>query len=543
MKFFTKVSLIIMAVLALFVSACSEKSPEQIAAENKKRIELSIRRSAVLLAENKKTDAIVMLEGTRRDCGETPELCKALAEAYVEDNKPDFVALYYEKASDLVNGNAEWLMYSAKAHIQANSLEAATKVYAKYLKIKPNDAVAWKLLAECFEKMEKYNEALDSMMSAVKVSGRSANATEATTIGNLFIKLGNFSQAKTWLGATLDASGTENIDVQKKALIGLATIYLAEKDVANLEKVVANLDKIDRNIIDKEFPALRSQLADFRRKIEEKQLAARLEEKRKQEEAAKKREEEILKAEAKKLEEGAPTKATDEPLKPTEDKAQASTKKEEEKVVDTSKNVVENSSNKPEEKATEGVKDAPAQAVVSPSPDNSITVTDAVEDVVDESEPLPPVEKYIARSNDMLSKGEVKKAEKFANMAVFEDKKSTRALRTLAEVYEAQKRHKDAFLVAEELYKLNPDDINATLYYIRCSSRVVNNEKLLNILDAAREKFPNNMELVLGLARTYKIMGDDHNAKHFYAIFVKRTPKEHKLYQEVYNEYEEMLAK
>ncbi|MFR6032793.1 MAG: hypothetical protein ACLUKN_06185 [Bacilli bacterium] len=42
-----------------------------------------------------------------------------------------------------------------------------------------------------------------------------------------------------------------------------------------------------------------------------------------------------------------------------------------------------------------------------------------------------------------------------------------------------------------------PDDINATLFYLRNASRIQNNEIFLNGLYRAHEKFPNNVEILV----------------------------------------------
>ena len=97
-------------------------------------------------------------------------------------------------------------------------------------------------------------------------------------------------------------------------------------------------------------------------------------------------------------------------------------------------------------------------------------------------------------------------------------------------------------MAARESYVRNPDDINATLLYIRTASGVQNNEQFLNTLYAARKKFPNNSEIMLGLARTYKLLGDKPNARFFYESFLNGTPKEHPLYDEVSEEFEKYIA-
>ena len=93
MKFFGKALAMLLAAVTILVSACSEKTPEQIAAENKKRAEMSIRRAQVLLFEDKTGEAVAMLEETRKACGDSPDLCEALAYAYIQDKQPGLSAM------------------------------------------------------------------------------------------------------------------------------------------------------------------------------------------------------------------------------------------------------------------------------------------------------------------------------------------------------------------------------------------------------------------------------------------------------------------
>ncbi len=556
MKFPCSVLVVLSVVVLTLVSACSEKTPEQIAAENKKRSELSIRRSQVLLFEDKAGEAVAMLEKTRKVCGDFPDLCEALAYAYIQDKQPALSAMYFEKASDIDGGNADLLILAAKTYEQAGSPSAAVNAYTKYLKIKPKDSVAWKSLASCFERLNRYQDALNSWMSAIKTSSKNPTATEAAALGSLFVKLGNAVQAKRWFEAALESEGSKTYDDRKISLLGLASIYLSQKDVAKLELVVADLDKMDRTIIDKNYPALRSQLADFRQKLAEAQAALRIEAKRKKDEESKKLEprtprvpekgyaSEIPVAHSKKSESLAdePDEGRMQPRSEQDPKMFSGNgeKKPTVAVSDGSSTSSTVALPNAERAGVETGKEMPLPPPVADDP-FSPPVDGTVEYTAGSSEPFTPVEKYIRRSRERLMKGDVNGAEKSAHLAVFENRKSPQAWRALAQSYEAQKRNGDSYLAAREAYMLNPDDINATLFYLRNASRVLNNEKFLNVLYAAREKFPDNAEILVGLARTYKTIGDARNAKFFYKEFVDRTPKEHRLYKKVYEEYEELL--
>ena len=148
----------------------------------------------------------------------------------------------------------------------------------------------------------------------------------------------------------------------------------------------------------------------------------------------------------------------------------------------------------------------------------------------------------IDKAYALISEGKPAEASKTANLAVAENRNSPDAWRALALAYDAEGRSFDSYMAAREAYVRNSDDINATLLYIRTASGVLNNEQFLNALYRAQKKFPNNSEIMLGLARTYKIIGDKPNAKYFYNAFLNGTPKEHPLYDEVNEEFEEYVS-
>ena len=153
-----------------------------------------------------------------------------------------------------------------------------------------------------------------------------------------------------------------------------------------------------------------------------------------------------------------------------------------------------------------------------------------------------PVEELIEKTYALIAEKKPAEASKAGNLAVAEDRNSAAAWRALALAYDAEGRAFDSHMAAREAYVRSPDDINSTLLYIRTASGVQNNEQFLNTLYRANRKFPNNSEIMLGLARTYKLIGDRPNAKYFYNAFLNGTPKEHPLYNEVSEEFEEYVA-
>lgn len=526
MKFIFK-TLLPVAALAAVLAGCGEKTPEQIAEENKKTLSIAVKRAQVLMFENKYAQSAELLEEASRRCGDDATLCELLAYSYVRLGRGAEAAIFFEKASDISGGNAQLLVNAAKAYEQAGQFQSAIRAYEKYLKLKPRDMIAWKSMSKCLESLSNYREALNAYLEGLKKSERNPNTREACEIGNLFLKVGNAVQGRKWLEAALAATNDENRETRAEILTGLISVYLAQKETALLEDAVAKLDKIDPKIVDEKYPNLRAQLAEFRRKLKEAEDAVNAEKI-----AAEKREAEKREAEKRAQEE-----------KAAKEKAQA-----EEKAAEQSKPESSDAEGKNAEQAAQPAPESKPQESAKPAEDSQpadapeVKEAQISDEVAEDTQPKTKLEKLVAQTYAQIADGKTAEASKSGNLAVAEDRNSAQAWRALALAYDAEGRSFDSYMAARESYVRNPDDINATLLYIRTASGVQNNEQFLNTLYAARKKFPNNSEIMLGLARTYKLLGDKPNARFFYESFLNGTPKEHPLYDEVSEEFEKYIA-
>ncbi len=489
------------AISALIAfSGCQKKTPEQIAKENSALLESAVKKAQTLLLEEKAGEAVELLEKSSESYGVSASLCEALAYAYLQNGKKAEAGIFFEKASDLKGGDGEMLFSAARVYEETGSSDSAINAYEKYLKIKPLDPVAWKALAKVLKSKGKNQEALNAYLASVKNAGRNPNSQEAAEIGVLFSEVGNNHQARRWLEASYAAAAPNNLETRKTALSALVGISLKEKNMESLKREVADLDKIDPSILDKEHPGLRQQMEKFERDLAEAQLKI----KKMQEEKA------AAEKKAKEEKELADKRAKEEierVKKLAEERAEAEKREKEALQKEEKESSEKEQALKEEEKET----------------------------------PEMRSEKLVKETYEHIEKGDAVSAKRSANLAVFENGRSSDAWRALAKSYEASGERKAAYLAANEALYRNPDDIDATLFYLRSASFVVSNEKLLNMLYSAREKFPQNPEIMLGLARTYNVKGDTLNAKYFYNMFMDGTPKEHPLYEEVEKEFAEML--
>ena len=87
MKFIFK-SLCAGLVAVLLLSGCGEKTPEQIAAENQKALEIAVKRAQVLMFEGKYEECAGTLEEASRNYGTNAALCELLAYRLREPRTP-----------------------------------------------------------------------------------------------------------------------------------------------------------------------------------------------------------------------------------------------------------------------------------------------------------------------------------------------------------------------------------------------------------------------------------------------------------------------
>ena len=536
---FKLIAIFLLSALSFGLCACSEKTPEQIAAENAKKTDIAVRRSKVFLFDEKPAQAIQMLEQVYQECGPSALLCEALADAYAQDGQLPSAAMFYDRAADLKNGDPELEINAAKCYEQSNLPDSAVKAYSKYLKSKPQDMVAWKAMAKCLEKQEKYQEALNAYLAALKAAGRNPTSAEAASIGILFTKIGNVPQARRWLEAAYKATIPENVDTRREILLSLLSVYLAEKETVLLNATVEELDKMEPNLVREKYPQLHAQLTEFFKNLKEA--------------------EEALKAEKAKKEAQEKEKAKKEAEEKAKKEAEEKAKKEAQEAKAISKSAKKEGNAGSQAAPEPGKPASPAQQTNSQPPqDPKSAITEIFSiaeeqmrdvEIKDESpeDTLKSAEgsfeKLLELSKRSLAKGDAKTAEQAAHRAIAANRNDSQGWRALAKAYELQNRDNDSYMAAREAYVRAPDDINATLFYLRNASRIQNNEIFLNSLYRAHEKFPNNVEILVGLARTYKLIGDNRNAKYFYNVFLNMAPKEHPLYKEMYDELEELLSK
>lgn len=482
MKFgFRIIFFALLQVLALFLFSCSRETPEQRQARLLSEIDQSVKTAQTMIFEEKYANAIEFLEKALSTYGDNAKIFETLAYAYSADKKFDMAGMYFEKAGDLDGSNPDLYLNAASAYEQAKIYPAAAGAYRKYIDKVPDSSLALKKFAICLEKQDLFEEALNAYHAFQKASKRSLTSDEAASIGSLYVKVKNYPQAKRWLEAALGATLPENVKTRSVIYAAMIEMYLNQKDMASLQKAHDELAKINPELLNSNWPDLTKQLADYNQKLKDAQEA-------------------IKKAnEAKILEE----------KRLAEEKAEAEAKRkaEEEKLAAI--------------KASEEVKKQ--------------------EQIEEVAEPVvTPEERQRNEFDENFAKGDFPKAEKIAQNMVAKKPSSSEAWRCLSKSYTAQGKNRDAFYAAREAMRNSPDDVSETLLYLSTAGKILNNETYLDEIYKAKEKFPNNCEIMLGMARTYAVLGNRTEAKYAYEQFFKLADSEHPLRQQATEELQKL---
>lgn len=476
------------AASAAFFGGCSRETPEQKQARQLAEIDAIVRDSQRLVFEEKPEKAVEILEAALDSYGESAKICESLAYAYSGAGKPEMAAMFFEKAGDLDASNPDLYLYAAGAYAQAGSLQAEAAAYSKYLMKKPESSLAWKSMAKSLEKQGMYEDALNAYLSSLKHAGRPATTAEAASIGTLFLKLKNRVQAKNWLEPALEGTIPENTETRAVILEGLVELYLDERDMEKLRPAFGELSKIRPEVVKSRWPDLQKQIDEFDAKLEEARKA--LEKSKAEAEAKAKAEEERKAAEA---------KAAEEAAKKAEEEARAQAEAE-------------------AKVEAERVREAPA---LSEAPKPEVSEEDAERE----------------RCMGLIGEGKTAEAERLAQKIVQKSPYNAESWRVLSEAYSARGKDGDAFVAAREGMRNAPDDVRATLLYLNRAGKVLGTERMLDELYVARERFPMNCEIMLGLARTYAKAGNASEARHNYGLFFKYADRDHPLLEEARGEF------
>lgn len=224
---FNRALFFIASLTLILLAGCS--SPE----ENKSA---RIAEALELSEEGAYSAAIEILEDLTTQHPNDLEILTSIGQVYAAEGDHTMAAFFLEQAHLQAPDDTE-LLFQAYRSLRAAD-EPAEHLLEKLAEQSPDamDAELWVRLGQDRQAANRTQPALDAYLKSTE--SESASPETAAAIGQLYIKIGNLSQAEAWLERAADNDDLNALT----ALFGLLDIKLRQKDWPGAEETLAQLD-------------------------------------------------------------------------------------------------------------------------------------------------------------------------------------------------------------------------------------------------------------------------------------------------------------
>ena len=478
-------------ILFLLFSGCGERE---------RPVEELVMQAETLMDAGQIESAILILERCLERAPERVDVMETLAFAYSADGDPALASITFARIAEIVPDRPEYFLYAAESLMEAGDAKGAVDQYDKYLTIQPLDRAVWVALADLHVSGGRMNEGLEALLAAEQLESRAAQRIQ---IGELYLRKNNLAQAQAWFGRSLGNSS----GLRDEALLGLLETAVRAKQFSDAESILKQLDAEFPGRLDQtDFSSIRDQLLVWR----ERQDAAR--------EAAAALEQNRLQAAAE-----AATADTDdpEPLETAEELA-ADTPEE---------------SPEPEDGTPEEVADPAMESVAVDSGETDPgSPPDTVEMVMNTLSPEAKASDLLGLARAKRALGETLEAIRYYKQSLVQNDAQPLAWAELSEVYLESGNDRWAQATASEAMRRDPENPKLVLQYLRAAQRTMRADRLLQEMENAYRKFPDQPEIMLVLARAYAEEGVTRNARMLFNKFLEVAPSTHPLRSQVESE-------
>ena len=476
--------------LILLLNACNTELEDRTA---------GIQTAREYHAQNQPQAALAELEALNTRFPKDSEILHLIGQTHAQLKDPIFATFFTEQAAELQPLNAElryevYLLAKAADLPYTTHLKKLSQLDARMMR--PN---MWLELAAALEQANEHSAALDAYLAAHNADPSLLDKASQASIGNLYLQLENLNQAKSWLKKAQKVAGAAN----QRVLSGLLQLAIREKDWPAAEKQIEALDKAFPNFLDtSKFSQARQEIQEWcaKKDAAERALA-----------------EQKAALEAQQTPENTPT----------------------------ANSALEAESTATESKASLGEEAATAKALaLAPAIEYYqappvATGTPTVSDVVDKpSEAIDPTDlesespSPAERIADIMSQAEQAEIDQDLSGAIERyweaiaiDNQRASIWSQLAQTYKRDQQLKNVESTALEAIRLDTNNINYTLNYLRIIQNFKAPKAFLAELETAYARFPLSPEITLSLARAYqKISMDVEAARQFYQRFIEIAP-------------------
>lgn len=475
--------------LILFLNACKTDQEERLE---------GIQSAQAYQANNQPQAALVELEALNTRFPKDSEILRLIGQTHAQLKDPIFATFFTEQAAELQPLNAE-LRYEVYLHAKAADLP-----FANHLKklsqldtqiMRPS---MWLELATALEQGNELAAALDAFLAAHNADPSLLDKHAQVSIGDLYRKLENLPQAKSWLQKAQKTKGAAN----QKLLSSLLHLAILEKDWPAAEKQIKALDQAFPEFLDtSDLSPARQAVVEWRAKQEAAERALA---------------EQKVAFEAKQSAENNPQESAPTETENTETESKASLS---------------------EEVATaEALAFAPAVEYYQAPPESTEATDKALNELPPDAgngvERAPTSPSSAERIAEILAQAEQAEVDNDRTRAIelyWEaiaiDNQSAPIWSQLTDAYRSDQQLKNAESTALEAIRLATNNVNYTLDYLRIIQNSKAPKAFLAELETAYARFPLSPEITLSLARAYQRIAVDTNAaRQFYQRFIEIAP-------------------
>ncbi|MGC6456229.1 MAG: tetratricopeptide repeat protein [Coraliomargaritaceae bacterium] len=476
-------------ILTLFLSGCSD--PIKQRAQKLEQAAESSKAGEYLKAEE-------LLNQLAQDNPEDLTVLLARADLYQAQDKKVQAALALQQAQQLAPDDINLLYRTIEA------LQVAEQPRGNYLEDLAKRAPEsmppelWEQLGALRSSAGQTQAALDAYLEANSAKDHTPSPESAAAIGQLFLKLNNLPQAERWFRAAAESDDLNALS----ALFGLLEIYHRNKDWATVELILEQLqEQFPGSIKASHWAKLPEEIKTWR--AAQEALQAELVEK---------------------------TNPVEESVDgPSEEESGSNTETSDEATIaETTKEDTQETTDAPSGKET-ALADLEAAIAMADKP--------AVEeDLVPQEDfvaappppPLPDPAQLVEDARLAEQERDFATAIQLYWQALSQANESSEIWNRLSQAYLIDGQIQNAETAALESLRLSPEEEGYMLDYLRIIQRTKTLPEFLIELQTAYDRFPQNPDIVLSLARAYeRIDGREESAANAYRRFIQLAPDHH----------------
>ena len=493
----------------VFLVAC--KSPEE-----KKAVQILKARSFTEAGAT--SDALEILEKLAEEYPNDEEILGSIGQVYSMEGDLKTAAFFLEQAHLQAPNDTERL-YQAYLGQEAAMLPAGHLL--EKLSIQATNRMTsemWIHLGEIRQAENKVQPALEAYLKGVDYEIMTPSTEVAASIGQLFAKTGNLSQARIWLQIAVSNGGPNSLT----ALFELLEINLRQQDWLSAESVITELDAKFPGAIDASaWKETRQEIVDWR----EAQNAMKTELSKIRVENTDLTQNNSISEEYNAVIEGKYQVIADL------DTAEAMAEALAIEIEDTDTSGTEVLINPSESVSTEAILEANEGSNTSDL--EIINIEQYSEDVVT-GDNLEVTEAQLSRTiQELLSDASAAELEQDYNSAITNywtamgiNNNRADIWNLLSRAYFADGQIANADIAALEAVRLEPLTVAYTLDYLRVAQKSKLPNAFLSQLEIAYSRFPESAEIILSLARAHeRISGQNATARNLYLRFIEIAPK------------------